>query len=199
MNDFGFSPCPAQIWIPLLGAVFGFSSYGPIALFGVIASESAPSNFCGTSHAVVALMANGRSLRNTCQCLYKTKFWVIHLTKRGCLFFQLELSWLVFPSAPLPNNTVGTWRSGSLKSSWPPPLSASFWFATCAPKWAGLQKKLTNVSPRWNNCELGMFLSVNFSLVFPQQNNRLEIRLKPQQTNTLLPFTRTDPTNVNLF
>ncbi|KAK2828854.1 hypothetical protein Q5P01_019888 [Channa striata] len=47
-----------EIWIPFLGAVFGFSSYGPIALFGVIASESAPSNFCGTSHAVVALMAN---------------------------------------------------------------------------------------------------------------------------------------------
>ena len=40
--------------------MFGFSSYGPISLFGVIASESAPSNFCGTSHAVVALMANGK-------------------------------------------------------------------------------------------------------------------------------------------
>lgn len=47
-----------EIWILLLGALFGFCSYGPIALFGVIASESAPSNFCGTSHAVVALMAN---------------------------------------------------------------------------------------------------------------------------------------------
>eukprot|EP00066_Takifugu_rubripes_P026461 XP_011615727.1 PREDICTED: glucose-6-phosphate translocase-like [Takifugu rubripes] len=47
-----------EIWILLLGAMFGFSSYGPISLFGVIASESAPSNFCGTSHAVVALMAN---------------------------------------------------------------------------------------------------------------------------------------------
>ncbi|XP_049447516.1 glucose-6-phosphate exchanger SLC37A4-like isoform X1 [Epinephelus fuscoguttatus] len=47
-----------EIWILFLGAMFGFSSYGPIALFGVIASESAPSNFCGTSHAVVALMAN---------------------------------------------------------------------------------------------------------------------------------------------
>uniref|UniRef100_A0A3B3B6A9 Glucose-6-phosphate exchanger SLC37A4-like n=1 Tax=Oryzias melastigma TaxID=30732 RepID=A0A3B3B6A9_ORYME len=47
-----------EIWILFLGAVFGFSSYGPIALFGVIASECAPSNFCGTSHAVVALMAN---------------------------------------------------------------------------------------------------------------------------------------------
>ncbi|XP_062393362.1 glucose-6-phosphate exchanger SLC37A4-like [Sardina pilchardus] len=47
-----------EIWILILGAAVGFSSYGPIALFGVIASESAPSNFCGTSHAIVALMAN---------------------------------------------------------------------------------------------------------------------------------------------
>ncbi|XP_006642303.1 glucose-6-phosphate exchanger SLC37A4 isoform X1 [Lepisosteus oculatus] len=47
-----------EIWILALGAMFGFSSYGPIALFGVIANESAPSNFCGTSHAIVALMAN---------------------------------------------------------------------------------------------------------------------------------------------
>lgn len=31
-----------QIWILFLGAMFGFSSYGPIALIGVIASESAP-------------------------------------------------------------------------------------------------------------------------------------------------------------
>ncbi|XP_024910945.1 glucose-6-phosphate exchanger SLC37A4a [Cynoglossus semilaevis] len=48
----------SQVWILFLGAVFGFSSYGPIALFGVIANESAPSNYCGTSHAIVALMAN---------------------------------------------------------------------------------------------------------------------------------------------
>ncbi|XP_039185695.1 glucose-6-phosphate exchanger SLC37A4 isoform X3 [Crotalus tigris] len=47
-----------ELWILLLGAVFGFCSYGPIALFGVIANESAPSNLCGTSHAIVALMAN---------------------------------------------------------------------------------------------------------------------------------------------
>ncbi|KAH0623375.1 hypothetical protein JD844_031648 [Phrynosoma platyrhinos] len=48
----------ARIWILLLGSIFGFCSYGPIALFGVIANESAPSNLCGTSHAIVALMAN---------------------------------------------------------------------------------------------------------------------------------------------
>nr|XP_008511644.1 PREDICTED: glucose-6-phosphate translocase isoform X4 [Equus przewalskii] len=47
-----------ELWILVLGAVFGFSSYGPIALFGVIANESAPPNLCGTSHAVVGLMAN---------------------------------------------------------------------------------------------------------------------------------------------
>ncbi|XP_048417895.1 glucose-6-phosphate exchanger SLC37A4-like isoform X1 [Stegostoma tigrinum] len=47
-----------QLWILSLGATFGFCSYGPIALFGVIANESAPSNLSGTSHAIVALMAN---------------------------------------------------------------------------------------------------------------------------------------------
>lgn len=49
-----------QVWILSLGAAFGFSSYGPIALFGVIANESAPSNYCGTSHAIVALLANSK-------------------------------------------------------------------------------------------------------------------------------------------
>ncbi|XP_066495757.1 glucose-6-phosphate exchanger SLC37A4 isoform X2 [Tiliqua scincoides] len=47
-----------KLWILILGALFGFCSYGPIALFGVIANESAPANLCGTSHAIVALMAN---------------------------------------------------------------------------------------------------------------------------------------------
>ncbi|XP_054868052.1 glucose-6-phosphate exchanger SLC37A4a isoform X2 [Amphiprion ocellaris] len=52
------TPNSSKVWILSLGAAFGFSSYGPIALFGVIANESAPSNYCGTSHAIVALMAN---------------------------------------------------------------------------------------------------------------------------------------------
>lgn len=64
----GRGACPAlnaalhslQLWILVLGALFGFSSYGPIALFGVIANESAPPNLCGTSHAIVGLMANGK-------------------------------------------------------------------------------------------------------------------------------------------
>ncbi|XP_028838114.1 glucose-6-phosphate exchanger SLC37A4b [Denticeps clupeoides] len=76
-----------EIWILTLGAAFGFSSYGPIALFGVIASESAPSNFCGTSHAVVALMANvGAFLAglpfSTVAKRYNwdTAFWVAEVT-----------------------------------------------------------------------------------------------------------------------
>ncbi|XP_018421675.1 PREDICTED: glucose-6-phosphate exchanger SLC37A4 isoform X2 [Nanorana parkeri] len=52
------TPGSPKVWILILGAIFGFCSYGPIALFGVIANESAPSNFCGTSHAIVALSAN---------------------------------------------------------------------------------------------------------------------------------------------
>lgn len=60
-SDFKCYPAlPLQLWILVLGAVFGFSSYGPIALFGVIANESAPPNLCGTSHAIVGLMANGK-------------------------------------------------------------------------------------------------------------------------------------------
>ncbi|KAG5283871.1 hypothetical protein AALO_G00020450 [Alosa alosa] len=76
-----------EIWILILGAAFGFSSYGPIALFGVIASESAPSNFCGTSHAIVALMANvGAFLAglpfSTIAKHYNwdTAFWVAEIT-----------------------------------------------------------------------------------------------------------------------
>lgn len=52
------TPDTSKMWILTLGAIFGFSSYGPISLFGVIANESAPSNYCGTSHAIVSLMAN---------------------------------------------------------------------------------------------------------------------------------------------
>lgn len=59
MKSFFYLLC--QVWILTLGATFGFCSYGPIALFGVIANESAPSNYCGTSHAIVALMANSKS------------------------------------------------------------------------------------------------------------------------------------------
>lgn len=71
--------------------MFGFSSYGPIALFGVIANESAPANYCGSSHAIVALMANGKSPILVPFYLYSQKdnawfwnsaiLWDIHISK----------------------------------------------------------------------------------------------------------------------
>ncbi|XP_051973565.1 glucose-6-phosphate exchanger SLC37A4b [Xyrauchen texanus] len=86
-----------ELWILILGAAFGFSSYGPIALFGVIASESAPSNFCGTSHAIVALMANVGAFMaglpfSTIAKNYSwdTAFWVAEVTcaiTTVCFFF----------------------------------------------------------------------------------------------------------------
>ncbi|XP_078538334.1 glucose-6-phosphate exchanger SLC37A4 isoform X1 [Lissotriton helveticus] len=88
-----------ELWILTLGALFGFSSYGPIALFGVIANESAPSNFCGTSHAIVALAANvGGFLAglpfSTIAKYYSwdTAFWVAEVTCAitTVLFFLLR-------------------------------------------------------------------------------------------------------------
>ncbi|XP_075028864.1 glucose-6-phosphate exchanger SLC37A4 isoform X2 [Calonectris borealis] len=88
-----------KLWILTLGAVFGFSSYGPIALFGVIANESAPANLCGTSHAIVALMANvGGFLAglpfSTIAKHYSwaTAFWVAEITCTGSTvaFFLLR-------------------------------------------------------------------------------------------------------------
>ncbi|XP_072139932.1 glucose-6-phosphate exchanger SLC37A4a isoform X3 [Mobula birostris] len=77
----------AKLWILTLGAMFGFCSYGPIALFGVIANESAPSNLSGTSHAIVALMANvGGFLAGlpfstiAKKYSWNTAFWIAELT-----------------------------------------------------------------------------------------------------------------------
>ncbi|CAG2118085.1 unnamed protein product [Medioppia subpectinata] len=48
----------SQLMITTLGFVLGACLYGPIAIFGVVASESAPPHLSGTSHAIVALAAN---------------------------------------------------------------------------------------------------------------------------------------------
>ncbi|XP_056650234.1 glucose-6-phosphate exchanger SLC37A4 isoform X2 [Monodelphis domestica] len=76
-----------KLWILILGAIFGFSSYGPIALFGVIANESAPPNLCGTSHAIVGLMANvggflaGLPFSTIAKHYsWSTAFWVAEMT-----------------------------------------------------------------------------------------------------------------------
>uniref|UniRef100_G3MLZ2 Major facilitator superfamily (MFS) profile domain-containing protein n=1 Tax=Amblyomma maculatum TaxID=34609 RepID=G3MLZ2_AMBMU len=48
----------SELWISSIGLVLGACLYGPIAIFGVAASESAPAHLSGTSHAIVALAAS---------------------------------------------------------------------------------------------------------------------------------------------
>lgn len=48
-----------QMDICLTGGLLGFSLYGPISLYGVMAMEAAPTHLAGTSHAIVGLAANG--------------------------------------------------------------------------------------------------------------------------------------------
>ena len=38
----------------------GASIFGPICIFGIVASESFPSHLSGTGHAIAALSANGK-------------------------------------------------------------------------------------------------------------------------------------------
>ena len=47
-----------QLWIIIIGFIIGFGLYGPIALYGVMAVEAAPTHLSGTSHAIVCLFAN---------------------------------------------------------------------------------------------------------------------------------------------
>jgi len=48
----------SEIWISFLGAVMGFCSYGPIAIFGVVANECVPSSIAGTAYAIASIFAN---------------------------------------------------------------------------------------------------------------------------------------------
>ncbi|KAM7304653.1 glucose-6-phosphate exchanger SLC37A4 isoform X1 [Ixodes scapularis] len=45
----------SEWWIGAIGLVLGVGTYGPMAIFGVVASESAPAHLASTSHAIVAL------------------------------------------------------------------------------------------------------------------------------------------------
>ncbi|KAM7286405.1 putative glucose-6-phosphate translocase [Ixodes scapularis] len=49
---------PWTLAISCLGLFLGACLYGPIAIFGVAATESAPAHLSGTSHAVAALAAS---------------------------------------------------------------------------------------------------------------------------------------------
>lgn len=63
---------PLQWIISALIFGIGFSLYTAINLYGVLAMENGPPGLSGTSHAIVALSANGE----TCFCSYTLwLFW----------------------------------------------------------------------------------------------------------------------------
>lgn len=43
-----------------VGMILGASMFGPISIYGIVASESFPAHLSGTAHAIVALAANGK-------------------------------------------------------------------------------------------------------------------------------------------
>ena len=52
---------PLQWFISALIFGIGFSLYTAINLYGVLAMENGPPGLSGTSHAIVALAANGKT------------------------------------------------------------------------------------------------------------------------------------------
>ena len=51
-----------QIWVTFISFGLGLTIYGPVAIFGVVAMETAPHGIAGTAHAVAGLFANGKEL-----------------------------------------------------------------------------------------------------------------------------------------
>lgn len=49
-----------QLLVGGIGVALGICTYGPMAIFGVAASESAPPHLAGTAHALVALAGSGK-------------------------------------------------------------------------------------------------------------------------------------------
>ncbi|XP_071513706.1 glucose-6-phosphate exchanger SLC37A4-like isoform X1 [Panulirus ornatus] len=52
------TPHTSQAMVSGVGMVLGASMFGPISIYGIVASESFPAHLSGTAHAVVALAAN---------------------------------------------------------------------------------------------------------------------------------------------
>jgi len=99
----------SQLFITGLGFILGSALYGPIAIFGVMASEAAPSHLSGTSHAIVALAANGNSI----------DFYTNQMILNMFCIQQLVPSFLVSHSVCWHSSTVG--RQSFSFSKWSPP------------------------------------------------------------------------------
>lgn len=95
---FHVGPSTSHIFIAILGFILGLTFYGPIIIFGMVATEAVPTNLSGTSHAIVALAANG-------------KVYLIFGSKFNLIFFltQLVPSYLVYHLQCLHRQIVGKW------------------------------------------------------------------------------------------
>lgn len=76
----------SQLFITVVGFVLGAGLYGPIAIYGVVATESAPSHLSGTSHAIVALAANIGAITSGLPFSYIAKKY-----SWATIFFLLEV------------------------------------------------------------------------------------------------------------
>lgn len=85
--QFSVNESSSKLWISTIGFVLGAGFYGPIAIYGVVASESAPDNLSGTSHAVVALAANVGAIMSGLPFSYIAKYY-----NWATIFFILEIT-----------------------------------------------------------------------------------------------------------
>ncbi|XP_074600667.1 glucose-6-phosphate exchanger SLC37A4-like isoform X2 [Brevipalpus obovatus] len=76
----------SRFLIAALGFVLGACLYGPIALFGILATESAPPHLSGTAHAIVALAANVGAIISGLPFSYVAKSY-----SWGSVFLMLEV------------------------------------------------------------------------------------------------------------
>ena len=57
---FNINSNSSSFFIALIGFIMGACVCGPIALFGIVATETGPSHLSGAAHAFVALAANSK-------------------------------------------------------------------------------------------------------------------------------------------
>lgn len=83
---FNVDQSTSRFMIVTLGFVLGACLYGPIALFGILATESSPPHLSGTAHAIVALAANCGAIISGLPFSYVAKSY-----SWGSIFLLLEI------------------------------------------------------------------------------------------------------------
>jgi len=89
-------PQTSEIWISFLGALMGFCTYGPIAIFGVIANECVPSSIAGTAYAIASIFANSGAVLAglpfnllASQIMYTGAFYFLEILLIGILLLYI--------------------------------------------------------------------------------------------------------------